>query len=275
MSGQRPPPGPWGWGSPLLPPRRRLIRGYRGWDVGWGEAGRSVVSGPVPGGLGGPCRPKGRPSSVTVAPQGKPCPRHPSSAGGVCSPVPQVRDSRSPRKGLWGPSGETEARRRVCRRAVSGQNQRGTPVGVQSAGPASRGQAGIGTLWGGGQHLLSHALALTPPCGQPSRLQCPEEEAGPRGSTCGEQKGGHWAEPAPRGSPRTPHPTPPASPRGPSMFPSAPPEEGVGRWPEAGRSLARRGCPVASLHTHVRTDEGAYGPRNPSPCSSPRRGGGS
>lgn len=144
-------------------------------------------------------------------PQGRPCLRHPISAGRACSPVPQARDSRSPGKDCEKPAGKLRldggsavqpsvARPRGTRLA----GDRPSAVSSQQAPPPGD-RPGSGRCAGEASTCCHMSLALTPTLR--SGVTSPVPRGGSRrGSTCREQKGGHWAVPAPRGSPRTPGP---------------------------------------------------------------------
>lgn len=142
--GSAPHQAPVGRGSPLRPPRRLLICGLYGWDLGWGGAGRDGKElGEWVGPLGPrrallPQRPQRQPSSVTVAPQGRPCPRHPSSAGRVRSPVPQAGDPAGTPRLHGGSAVQPSAARTVRTRPVGG---RSSAVSSQQAPPPGDGQA--------------------------------------------------------------------------------------------------------------------------------------
>lgn len=107
-----------------------------------------MASGSVPWGLAGPCwpqRPQRQQSSVTVAPQGRPCPHHPSSAGRVRSPVPQAGDPAGTPRLHGGSAVQPSAARTVRTRPVGGRSsavssQQAPPPGDRQAQDAVRGE---------------------------------------------------------------------------------------------------------------------------------------
>lgn len=290
-------------GSPLLPPRRLLVCGLRGWDEGWGEAGGKECGERV-----GPRGPWWALRVVEAAehghchPQGRPCLRHPISAGRACSPVPQARDSRSPGKDCEKPAGKLRldggsavqpSAARACETRLVGD--RPSAVSSQQAPPPGD-RPGSGRCAGEASTCCHMSLALTPTLR--SGVTSPVPRGGSRAPGLDLQR----AEGRALGCACTPRlttnpgtPTPPASPRvrahSQALLLRS---EGVGRWPGGQTESSLEGLLRGAFahiftrtcaQTRPRTGPGTHHPTRPDSVAtaglqskhlSPRcRGGGS